>query len=85
MESAASPSAGPCIQPCPDIPLTQLIAVLTAVGRDYARLTAPGKGPALLPDDAAHQVLADRLKIEGIVSSYQPGSSGKMKVHMKRH
>jgi len=60
------------------------VTMLKAVGKPYELLTSPGRRPARLPGDPAHQALARHLTNAGHVSSYTSEDNGTtIKVNMK--
>ena len=68
----------------PKTPADMLMAILKAIGGPYERLSSPGRRLVRLPDDPAHQALAEHLKKVGHVSSYGPDHSGTtIRVNMK--
>lgn len=74
----------PLLQPRLDaIELSQLLQLLQALDEGYAHLTSVGTEQPSVPNTPADLKLLERLKREGIVSSYDSGSS-RMKV-CKRH
>ena len=68
----------------PDTGSDALVTMLKAVGKPYELLTSPGRRPARLPGDPAHQALARHLTNAGHVSSYTSEDNGTtIKVNMK--
>jgi hypothetical protein len=58
--------------------------MLEAMGGHNARLAAPGRRPAKLPNDLANAALVAHLQTVGDVSTFGPSPDGKtIKVNMK--
>lgn len=53
-----------------EIELQRLLSILNSLGGDYPKLTSPGRDRPRIPNTASNRALLERLKREGIVSTY---------------
>lgn len=65
-----------------DISSARLFSILGSLGGDYAKLTSVGYDKPRIPNTTADQALLERLKLDGIVNSYD-SSATPIKVYKK--
>lgn len=71
------------LEQAPNVDLDRVRGLLRAAGAPYSVVADPGLKFPLLPDDAAHRSLLDRLRVGDVVSGYRETDRG-LRVSLRR-